>query len=801
MELKKGTLLQGGKYKIEHTLGQGSFGITYLATATFSTNSNLGRMDVVAKVAVKEFFMNDLNGRKEDGSTLDGTTSTVFTNYKKRFRKEAENLSKLEHPNIVKVYDVFDENNTTYYVMEYLSDTDLNKYIKNSNGLSEDECIRLTIGIGNALQYMHNALMLHLDLKPGNIVLRNNKPVLIDFGLSKQFNSNGNPESSTSIGQGTPGYAPLEQQNYNGSQSNGLPFSMDVYALGGTMFKMVTGQTPPDASSILNDGFPASQLKEHKISDSLAEVIERAMAPSKKKRFQSVSELLSSLPQNMVTSGDVSDESCHRDNQNYSEDLTEFHQTSLPDNVAVSGMADALKVGSIIQSANGNNYTIDRVKSGRFNFTYFCHNGSNANKEFVVRELFFRDYNFRRNGVETSLDAINWLENYYPRFMEFANVLTTLPGHPNLENYVESFEANGTCYVVTEFIKGESLSDLQNRRNRNFTEKETVNIIKQVCQGLEYLRTHNLLHLDVRPSNIIKSSNRYILVDFGLENIMTIDGMTDGPSIGYVPGFSSPEQGSGTRYLSPACDVYSLGATMYTLLTGLEPKLPSDIISDGFKSLESELKKNNVSVELINVIRVAMSPWIKNRYQSSESLLKALSGIKPNSGNLPLDPIVYGKIKPSNDGDINGRKIALGTDEFHSQGDSNQEETYTDGTIQYNWMAAINLLIPGSVLILFMQNYVHTYKYDFNDLDIYGWSLVFTFILSSIIIGFNLLSRVKKISRERWNIIKIIVLSLFFVNTILLIIWNVSLTMAYVVLSGCLLVMSSIFISINKSKG
>lgn len=115
MKLNTGTYLNKGKYRIERVLGQGSFGITYLTTAKFSTTGNLGKMDVVAKVAIKEFFMSDINGRMEDGSTVEGSSGSIFTNYKKRFRKEAENLAKLSHSNIVKVFDVFDENNTTYY--------------------------------------------------------------------------------------------------------------------------------------------------------------------------------------------------------------------------------------------------------------------------------------------------------------------------------------------------------------------------------------------------------------------------------------------------------------------------------------------------------------------------------------------------------------------------------------------------------------------------------------------------------------------------------------------------------------
>lgn len=99
--------------------------------------------------------------------------------------------------------------------------------------------------------------MLHLDLKPANIMRKGNEDlVLIDFGLSKQFNSNGNPETSTKIGLGTPGYAPIEQANFRKEDYSTLPATLDIYALGGTMFKMITGKNPTDASAILNDGFP-----------------------------------------------------------------------------------------------------------------------------------------------------------------------------------------------------------------------------------------------------------------------------------------------------------------------------------------------------------------------------------------------------------------------------------------------------------------------------------------------------------------------------------------------------------------
>lgn len=285
--LKPGTSLRGATYRIEKVLGQGSFGITYLATAKFTTQGNLGKMDVEAKVAIKEFFMSEVNGRSEDGSTVEGSSGSVFTNYRQKFKKESENLSKLQHPNIVKVFDVFDENNTTYYVMEFLEGQNLDDYIKQCGFIEEDEAIHIISEIGDALSYMHSKKMLHLDIKPKNIMRKSDgKDYLIDFGLSKQFTDDGEPESSTSIGLGTPGYAPIEQAEYK--QDGSFPATLDVYALGATLFKMLTGKRPPEATYILNEGFPERDLTSKSVSQNTQTVLEKAMSPIKKQRFQSV---------------------------------------------------------------------------------------------------------------------------------------------------------------------------------------------------------------------------------------------------------------------------------------------------------------------------------------------------------------------------------------------------------------------------------------------------------------------------------------------------------------------------------
>ena len=232
--------------------------------------------------------MRDLNGRTESTVTC-STQSGLYDKYKDKFIKEAQSLSKLSHPHIIKVLEVFENNNTQYYVMEYCEGGSLDEKISARGGLSEEETLKYTGQIMSALSYMHAHHMLHLDLKPGNVMLRSNgEAVLIDFGLSKQFDESGHPESSTTIGGGTPGYAPLEQSNYDG---RGFPKTMDVYALGGTMFKMLTGNRPPEASMILNCGFPTEELQNHNVSQHVISCIAKAMSFRVSERPQDIESL------------------------------------------------------------------------------------------------------------------------------------------------------------------------------------------------------------------------------------------------------------------------------------------------------------------------------------------------------------------------------------------------------------------------------------------------------------------------------------------------------------------------------
>lgn len=285
-QLSPNSLLKGGTYKIERTLGQGSFGITYLATHTALDK----------KVAIKEFFMKELNGRGEDGSITGMSDGSLSQNYAQKFKKEALNLARLEHPNIVRVTDSFEDNGTFYYVMEYIEGENLNDYVKHCQ-LSQQEAVAIIRSVAEALRYMHEEKhMLHLDLKPGNVMRRasDGHIFLIDFGLSKHYSNDGQPETSTTIGLGTVGYAPIEQVNQ--IKNGEFRPTIDVYALGATFYKLLTRETPPAASELVSDDeMLAEKLQKHNVENILADIVVKAMQPNVKKRLQCVRDFLDKM--------------------------------------------------------------------------------------------------------------------------------------------------------------------------------------------------------------------------------------------------------------------------------------------------------------------------------------------------------------------------------------------------------------------------------------------------------------------------------------------------------------------------
>lgn len=274
--LSSGSFLQSGKYKIIKALGQGGFGITYLAEQVA-----LGR-----KVAIKEFFMKDYCDRNDGTSHVSVPTENsrdLVNSYKQKFVKEAQMIASLRNSHIVSIHDIFEENGTAYYVMEYLNNGSLIDIIKQRGPLPEADAIQYIIQVGDALSYIHDRNILHLDVKPANILLNDDgNVVLIDFGISKRYDESGGQTSTTPVGI-SKGYAPIEQ--YQQGSVNKFSPATDVYSLGATLFFLLSGKTPPEAAEVYEDGLPDLGLS---VSSSTKDAISMAMKPNRKERLQSI---------------------------------------------------------------------------------------------------------------------------------------------------------------------------------------------------------------------------------------------------------------------------------------------------------------------------------------------------------------------------------------------------------------------------------------------------------------------------------------------------------------------------------
>ena len=287
MELKSGTLLQGDKYRIIESIGRGGFGITYLAEHELAER----------KVCIKEFFPKEFFNRNEDSRSISlGSqgSAKIMDAYKAKFIKEAKTIARLKHPNIIHIHDIFEENNTAYYVMEYIEGESLSDLVKRCGALVEAEAVRYIRSVAKALGYIHERKIMHLDVKPANVMLNSEdgQVVIIDFGLSKQYDEERHQTSPTPVGISA-GFAPMEQYQQGGVKE--FSPETDIYSLSATLYYLVTGQVPPEAVCIADEGLP--ELPAH-LSSGVRNAIERSMTFQRKHRPHSAKEFLALLEDN-----------------------------------------------------------------------------------------------------------------------------------------------------------------------------------------------------------------------------------------------------------------------------------------------------------------------------------------------------------------------------------------------------------------------------------------------------------------------------------------------------------------------
>ncbi len=285
--LPEGTKLAG--YIVGRVLGRGGFGITYFATDALHGD---------VKVAIKEFLPSGLATREAGAATVHPVSREHGDAYRRAldsFEREARNLVMLRHPNVVDAQRYIELNGTAYVVMKYEEGKSLSELLGKGKTLSEAEVLDILPPLLDGLEAVHAKKFIHRDLKPGNIYLRiaDGSPVLLDFGAARQAIGDERKSSLSEIY--TPGYAPLEQYDRHAEQG---PYT-DIYALGATLYRCLSGETPPESitrHNALRLGrpdplVPLDAAAKQRVSEPLKAAVRRSLALDERERPQSVAEL------------------------------------------------------------------------------------------------------------------------------------------------------------------------------------------------------------------------------------------------------------------------------------------------------------------------------------------------------------------------------------------------------------------------------------------------------------------------------------------------------------------------------
>ena len=317
--LQVGTILHG-TYKIESYLASGGFGNTYLAK----------NIEFDETYAMKEFFVKGVCQRDGNSTTIsvsNAENTNSFEQQREKFKKEARRLRSLSNSHIVKVYDLFEENGTAYYVMDYVDGENLSARLKRTNApLAESEVRNYLNQILDGLEAIHNEGMFHLDIKPANIMVDSHNVVkLIDFGASKQQSTVGGATMSTGISY-TNGYAPSEQMAQSYDKFG--PWT-DFYALGATMYKLLTNQDPPSVSDLSEDETEDKHLAlpMPNVSEEMKELVVWMMQVNRLKRPKNVGEIRRFSQQASAATSNIEDTKAFSPYQSYANPVNDNEET------------------------------------------------------------------------------------------------------------------------------------------------------------------------------------------------------------------------------------------------------------------------------------------------------------------------------------------------------------------------------------------------------------------------------------------------------------------------------------------
>ncbi|RMG12920.1 MAG: hypothetical protein D6731_13000, partial [Planctomycetota bacterium] len=510
-----------------------------------------------------------------------------------RFEREARAAAAILHANVVNVYNVGEENGVHYIEMEYVDGRALDVLLKEKKVLDPMEAVRIIKEACQGLYEAHKHGIVHRDIKPDNIMLtRKGQVKIADFGLAR---ASSEEMELTKVGQilGTPAYMSPEQ-----CRGKPADHRSDIYSLGATFYAMVTGKRPFTGSSVMEimqkhmEAEPISPREYNPdLSPQIARIILRMMAKKPEDRFQSAEEVSAALDA--------------------------FIREEGTDHLA-----------EVQQALGGRFRLIKKLGQGGMGAVYSA-------KVLEAKERLPEGALVAIKVLNRDVDA-----EEVERFRLEAELALAID-HENVIRVLDYQIADALNYIVMEYVEGESVRDILRERKR-LPEKEAIGIVKEAARGLAAAHRQGIVHRDIKPDNIMLARDgRVKIADFGVAKHS--DARSELTQAGFLvgtPHYMSPEQCSGESDapVTTRADIYSLGATLYFMVTGEKPFEGDTQPTILLQHLKTPAKpphevNEEVSEGLSNVILNMLAKRPEKRYATLEEVIAELE--KVEAGGTP----------------------------------------------------------------------------------------------------------------------------------------------------------------------
>lgn len=596
------------RYEIKGIIGRGSMGIVY--------EGHDPRLD--RKIAVKVL--------RTDIGDFDDIDEFIL-----RFKREARTAASLSHPNIVTIHDLGEnsKSNIMYIIMELVQGKTLKELL---GRLDKKRTLNILLQIAEAIDYAHKHNIVHRDIKPANILIKKKDLVKItDFGIAKII---GSDYTQTGRAIGTPSFMSPEQFT-----AKDISTKSDIFSFGVLAFLLLFNKKPFEGDTI--DSIAYKIIYEEPVfpdiiggsNTKLKSVLKKCLKKDPSERYNNAFDFVSHLSRALTakTNEEIILEKILTEEETQQELAIPTGHTQAPSNISTSS---GVKTTTYTSGQNMMKDIISEFNTGDIVSNYYkiisrigC---NNVETVYLAENITLGNYFVVKKILPNLIFDPEFIEVFKKETKEYSRI-----NHPNIARIVH-FDTD-TLSVIQEFVDGKTIYELLKIKHI-FEVKEAVDIISSILKGLEYVHRHNIVHREIKPSNImIDMDGNTKITGFGIALIRAEGGRSRSGLGLAVPEYMSPEQIKRDKVIDHRTDIYSLGLLSYEMLTGKHPVYQSDIESlSDFEIMERQVKfkpkelnkvNNKIDRDLSDIIMKALEKDPADRYATCSEFLCELMKI------------------------------------------------------------------------------------------------------------------------------------------------------------------------------